>query len=136
MTESLCQYCRFLPVFACLQRITFLVLLYIKLLKLFFYYNVYSACLFFKIREHINRLGFKEKTMQKIDIARASEVLGISKSSLYNHVKNKKIEHFRIEGRILFDKNILDNYLESKIIKAVHDFEKNHKKDNSKRGKK
>jgi excisionase family DNA binding protein len=66
--------------------------------------------------------------MEKIDISRASEILGISKSSLYNHVKNKRIEHLRIEGRILFDKNILDKYLESRIIKAVGDFEKNHQK--------
>jgi excisionase family DNA binding protein len=74
--------------------------------------------------------------MEKIDIARASEILGISKSSLYNHVKNKKIEHIRIEGRILFNKNILDRYLESRIIKAVGDFEANLKKQKNKSTKK
>jgi excisionase family DNA binding protein len=66
--------------------------------------------------------------MEKIDISRASEILGISKSSLYNHVRNKKIEHLRIEGRILFDKNILEKYVESRIIKAVTDFETNLQK--------
>jgi excisionase family DNA binding protein len=66
--------------------------------------------------------------MEKIDIARASEVLGISRSTLYNHVKNKKIEHLRIEGKILFDRDILNKYVESRIIKAVRDFEANRKK--------
>jgi excisionase family DNA binding protein len=70
--------------------------------------------------------------MEKIDIEKASQVLGISKSSLYNHVKNKKIEHIRIEGRILFDKDIMDRYLESRIIKAVGDFEANLKKQKNK----
>ena len=56
--------------------------------------------------------------MDRIDIIEAAEYLGISKSSLYNHTKNKIIEHFRIEGRILFDKTVLDNYLESKTVKA------------------
>jgi excisionase family DNA binding protein len=74
--------------------------------------------------------------MNTVDIARASEILGISKSSLYNHVKNKKIEHLRIEGRILFDKEILDRYLESRIIKAVSDFESNLQKEKSKLQKK
>jgi excisionase family DNA binding protein len=74
--------------------------------------------------------------MEKIDITRASEILGISKSSLYNHVKNKKIEHIRIEGRILFDKDIMDRYLESRIIKAVGDFEANLKKQKNKPTKK
>jgi hypothetical protein len=55
---------------------------------------------------------------------------------LYAHVKNKKIEHLRIEGRILFDKNNLDNYLESRIIKAVSDFEKNHQRQKSNSSKK
>jgi excisionase family DNA binding protein len=64
--------------------------------------------------------------MKMIDVTTASELLGISKSTLYNHVKNKKIEHYRLEGRILLDKAILDTYLESRIIKAVNDFEKNH----------
>jgi excisionase family DNA binding protein len=74
--------------------------------------------------------------MEKIDIAKASEILGISKSTLYNHVKNKKIEHVRVFGKILFFKDNLDAYLESRIIKAVNDFEKNHQRQKSKSAKK
>jgi excisionase family DNA binding protein len=55
--------------------------------------------------------------MEKIDVSKASEYLGISKSSLYNNIKNKRIEHYRIEGKILFEKLTLDNYLKSRTIK-------------------
>jgi excisionase family DNA binding protein len=74
--------------------------------------------------------------MKMIDITTASEILGISRAALYNHVRNKKIEHLRIEGRILFDKSNLDSYLASRIIKAVNDFEINHQRQKSKSSKK
>ena len=55
--------------------------------------------------------------MEKLNVTEAAEFIGISRSSLYTHIKNKKIEHYKIEGRILFNKETLENYVNSSIVK-------------------
>jgi excisionase family DNA binding protein len=55
--------------------------------------------------------------MEKFNVAEAAEFIGISKSSLYTLIKNKKIEHYKIEGKILLDKETLENYVNSSIVK-------------------
>ena len=55
--------------------------------------------------------------MEKLNVTEAAEFIGISKSSLYTHIKNKKIEHYKIEGKILLNKETLEKYVNSSIIK-------------------
>ena len=47
-----------------------------------------------------------------LDVSAASHYLSISKSLLYKLAERKKIPIVRIAGRLLFDKEKLDRYIE------------------------
>jgi excisionase family DNA binding protein len=46
-----------------------------------------------------------------------SKMLKIAKSTLYNYVRNNQIPHVRIGGIILFSKNDLFSWINSKKVK-------------------
>jgi excisionase family DNA binding protein len=49
-----------------------------------------------------------------ITISEASAYLKLSKPSLYSYTSRKKIPHIKLSGKVLFDKNDLDNWINSK----------------------
>lgn len=49
-----------------------------------------------------------------INIDELSKFLNVSKSSIYSYTKNDKIPHIKLEGRLLFSQNDINNWLESK----------------------
>ncbi len=55
-------------------------------------------------------------------VKEASNLWRISKGKLYQLVENRKIQHFRIDARVLFSEQQLEQYLDSRRVES----EKNH----------
>jgi excisionase family DNA binding protein len=48
----------------------------------------------------------------------AADYLGISHSTVRRLVREKLIEHYRIGGRVLFDDQQLDRFIQDSIVKS------------------
>lgn len=61
--------------------------------------------------------------MEKItlNVKEVSEILGIGRTTLYDMLKKNEIPHFRVRGRILFNKEILEEWTREKTkLKEVN----------------
>lgn len=52
-------------------------------------------------------------------IGEAAELLRISKSKLYQLVEDRRISHFRLDGRVVFSEEQLATYLEQHVVEAA-----------------
>ena len=57
-----------------------------------------------------------EEAMNKFSVAEAAPLIGVSESTLYTLVSQKKITHLRIGGKILFRQQDIDEFLESCVV--------------------
>lgn len=55
--------------------------------------------------------------MQLLNIQQASEVLGISKNTLYKYSSNGDIPKIKIGNRVLFSEDILKDFVKEHTIK-------------------
>src|SRR5699024_12432875 len=59
-------------------------------------------------------------TLTTVEVA---EYLGVSKETVYNHVREKAIDHFRIGSKILFKIDAIDNWMDIKVVSGLDDDE-------------
>lgn len=57
-----------------------------------------------------------------IDAKTASEIMGISRSTVYKMVERKKIDYIEYPDSIRFYESDILNYIENHKIRAVNDF--------------
>jgi len=63
----------------------------------------------------------KNTNKQIMDIKELSEYLGIGKSKIYSLIKQKKIPASRIGRQYRFSKDIVDNWLQERIVTKKDD---------------
>lgn len=60
----------------------------------------------------------KRTTLTAKEVA---EYLGVSVDMIYILAREKKIVHFRIGSRLLFKKDAIDKWIESKMVEGLED---------------
>ena len=56
--------------------------------------------------------------MELMDVKATAEYLRLSKSYIYQLVKNKKLKHIRISNKIMFTKKMLNEFLLLHIVEG------------------
>jgi len=54
------------------------------------------------------------KNEKLLNVKEVSDLLNISKSSIYNYAKDKVIPSIKINGRLLFSQKVLDAWIDTK----------------------
>ena len=57
------------------------------------------------------------KTLLKI--SEAAELLRVSKTKVYQLVEDKRIPHYRLDGRVVFSEEQLEEYLSKHVVEVA-----------------
>jgi len=57
------------------------------------------------------------KTLLKI--SEAAELLRVSKTKVYQLVEDKRIPHYRLDGRVVFSEEQLDRFLQEHLVEVA-----------------
>jgi len=55
-----------------------------------------------------------------LKIAEAAELLRISRTKLYQLVEDKRILHYRLDGRIVFSEEQIEEYLKQHVVGVAY----------------
>jgi len=54
-----------------------------------------------------------------LSIQQAANLLSVSKTKVYQLVEDRKIPHYRLDGRVLFSEEQLEEYLGKHVVEAA-----------------